>query len=232
VVRPRDRQAKGVAVAKGDVVPATKGERHPIRVALSNDYEIALLGLAQMLAQHPSEVQIVDLTTVAKMPHEADIILYDTFGRFPDDDIKLRRLISENTAKVVVYSWDDYPEEAAMRHGAAGYLHKGLNADELVAAVGAIHDGQPPPEAANHEGEPVLTWPGQVLGLSQRESEVLTFITRGLSNEEIARRSFLSINTVKSYIRNAYRKIGVESRPQAIVWGYQNGFESTDDTGL
>jgi NarL family two-component system response regulator LiaR len=78
----------------------------------------------------------------------------------------------------------------------------------------------------------VLTWPGQVFGLSHRESELLTFITRGLSNEEIAQRSFLSINTVKSYIRNAYRKIGVGSRPQAIVWGYQNGFQSTDDTGL
>jgi NarL family two-component system response regulator LiaR len=217
---------------KEPVVPATKGERqHPIRVALSNDYELALLGLAQMLAQYPGEVQIVDLTTLSKMPHEADIILYDTFGRFPDEDIKLRRLIGENTAKVVVYSWEDYPEEAALRHGAAGYLHKGLNADELVAAVGAIHDGKPP-RAVDHDGKPLLTWPGQVLGLSQRESEVLTFITRGLSNEEIARRSFLSINTVKSYIRNAYRKIGVESRSQAIVWGYQNGFESTDDTGL
>jgi two-component system, NarL family, response regulator LiaR len=213
-------------------VPATKGERqHPVRVALSNDYELALLGLAQMLAQHPREVQIVDVTTMPKMPHEADIILYDTFGRLPDEDIKLRKIIGENKAKVVVYSWDEYPEEAAVRHGAAGYLHKGLNADELVAAIVAIHDGEPLAEV-DHDAEPVLTWPGQVLGLSHRESEVLTFITRGLSNEEIAQRSFLSINTVKSYIRNAYRKIGVGSRPQAIVWGYQNGFESTDDTGL
>jgi NarL family two-component system response regulator LiaR len=213
-------------------VPASKSERqHPIRVALSNDYELALLGLAQMLAQHPREVQIVDLTTLAKMPHEADIILYDTFGRLPAEDIKLRRITAENTAKVVVYSWDEYPEEAALRHGAAGYLHKGLNAEELVAAVLAIHDGTPA-RAVEHDGEPVLTWPGQVFGLSHRESELLTFITRGLSNEEIAQRSFLSINTVKSYIRNAYRKIGVGSRPQAIVWGYQNGFQSTDDTGL
>ena len=213
-------------------MPASKSEReHPVRVALSNDYEIALLGLAQMLAQHPSEVQIVDVTTLRKMPHEPDIILYDTFGRLPDEDIKLRKIIEENAAKVVVYSWEEYPEEAAVRHGAAGYLHKGLNADELVAAIVAIHHGEEP-RAVDHAAEPVLTWPGQVFGLSHRESEVLTFITRGLSNDEIAQRSFLSINTVKSYIRNAYRKIGVESRPQAIVWGYQNGFESTDDTGL
>ena len=204
--------------------------RRPIRVALSNDYELALLGLAQMLARHPAQVQIVDLTTLPKMPHEADVILYDTFGRLPDNDEKLRQVVKENTAKVVVYSWEEYPKEAARRHGAAGYLHKGLGSDELVAAILAIHDGDHPREAMG-DGEPVLTWPGEVLGLSQRESEVLTFITRGLTNEEIARRAFLSINTVKTYIRTAYRKIGVESRSQAVAWGYRNGFQSTDHTG-
>jgi two-component system, NarL family, response regulator LiaR len=204
----------------------------PVRVALSNDYEIALLGLAQMLARHPAEVQIVDYTTEARMPHEADVILYDTFGRLPDDDIKLRKIVEKNTAKVVVYSWEEeYPEEAARRHGAVGYLHKGLNADELVAAIVAIHSGTEP-RAAEHDTEAVLTWPGQTLGLTQRESEMLSFITRGLTNDEITRRSFLSINTVKSYIRSAYRKIGVTSRAQAVAWGYRNGFVSSDDTGV
>ncbi len=204
--------------------------RSPIRVALSNDYEIALLGLAQMLAQHPEQVQIVDLTTLPHIPHEADVILYDTFGRLPDDDVKLRTIVETNNAAVVVYSWEDYSEEAARRQGAAGYLHKGLNADQLVAAIVAIHDGEPR-RTSDDSAEAVLTWPGQVLGLSQREAEMLTFITRGLTNEEIARRSYLSQNTVKSYIRNAYRKIGVRTRPQAVAWGYRNGFSSTDDTG-
>jgi len=204
--------------------------RSPIRVALSNDYEIALLGLAQMLAQHPEQVQIVDLTTLPHIPHEADVILYDTFGRLPDDDVKLRTIVETNDAAVVVYSWEDYSEEAARRQGAVGYLHKGLNADQLVAAIVAIHDGEPR-RTSDDSAEAVLTWPGQVLGLSQREAEMLTFITRGLTNEEIARRSYLSQNTVKSYIRNAYRKIGVRTRPQAVAWGYRNGFSSTDDTG-
>lgn len=213
-------------------MPKTTPERRrPIRVSLSNDYEIALLGLAQMLARHPSKVQIVDLTTLPKMPHQADVILYDTFGRLPDDDIKLRKIVEENTAKVVVYSWDEYPEEAARRQGAVGYVHKGSSAEELVAAITAIHDGTEP-RAVERDAEPLLTWPGQAIGLSRRESEILTFITRGVTNEEIARRSFLSINTVKSYIRNAYRKIGVRTRPQAVAWGYRNGFQSTDDTGV
>jgi two-component system, NarL family, response regulator LiaR len=203
----------------------------PVRVALSNDYELALLGLAQMLAQHPDKVQVVDLTTLTSTPHKADVILFDTFGRLPDDDPKLQRVVEENHAKVVVYSWEEYPEESARRYGTAGYLHKGLGADELVAEILAIHEGERPKASVRHE-DPLLTWPGQVLGLSQRESEMLTFITRGLSNDEIAKRSYLSINTVKSYIRSAYRKIGVSSRAQAVAWGYRHGFESTDNTGL
>ncbi len=50
-------------------------------------------------------------------------------------------------------------------------------------------------------------------------------ITQGLSNQEIADRSYLSINSVKTYIRTAYRKIGVTRRSQAVVWGMKHGFE-------
>ncbi|WP_028637044.1 response regulator transcription factor [Nocardioides sp. URHA0032] len=209
----------------------TDHEARPIRVALSNDYEIALLGIAQMLARHPSQVQVVDLTTNTEMQHRPDVILFDTFGRLPDDDRKLRAVIDQNPAKVVVYSWDDYPEEAARRAGAAGYVSKRLSANELVAAIAAIHD-RTTVEAVEPDGEPVITWPGQAIGLSQRESEMLGFITRGLTNAEIARRAYLSINTVKTYIRTAYAKIGVRNRAEAVAWGIRNGFESTDDTGI
>ena len=203
----------------------------PIRVALSNDYEIALLGLAGLLTKHPGKVQIVDLTTETRMLHDPDVILFDTLGRLPQDDVKLRRLIAENSAKVVVYSWEDYPEESARRSGAAGYLSKALGAAALVAAIVAIHEDRGP-QPAPLEAEPDRTWPGQVHGLSEREAEMLSFIVRGLTNREIAQRSYLSINTVKTYIRTAYQKIGAGSRSQAVAWGFRNGFESTDDTGV
>ena len=60
-------------------------------------------------------------------------------------------------------------------------------------------------------------------GLSAREAEVLTLIAEGLTNQEIADRVFISINSVKTYVRSAYRKIGVNSRSQAAVWVLQNG---------
>jgi DNA-binding CsgD family transcriptional regulator len=54
---------------------------------------------------------------------------------------------------------------------------------------------------------------------------MLALITQGLSNQEVAARAFLSPNSVKSYIRSAYRKIGVSSRTQAVLWAVENGFK-------
>jgi DNA-binding CsgD family transcriptional regulator len=60
-------------------------------------------------------------------------------------------------------------------------------------------------------------------GLSRRESEMLHLITCGLSNQEIADSLYLSINSVKTYIRSAYRKIDVTRRSQAVAWSVRRG---------
>lgn len=61
------------------------------------------------------------------------------------------------------------------------------------------------------------------LGLSPREVEVLTLIGQGLTNQEIATELLIGMNTVKTYIRTAYRRIGVESRSRAIIWAFKFG---------
>jgi DNA-binding CsgD family transcriptional regulator len=67
-------------------------------------------------------------------------------------------------------------------------------------------------------------WPGRDAGLTAREAEVIALITQGLSNQEIAEHASLSINSVKSYIRTSYRKMGVTSRTNAVLWGLDHGF--------
>ena len=57
------------------------------------------------------------------------------------------------------------------------------------------------------------------------EDTLISLIAQGLSNDEIAAQEFLSVNTVKTYIRTAYRKIGVHTRPQAVVWEVQHGVD-------
>jgi NarL family two-component system response regulator LiaR len=54
---------------------------------------------------------------------------------------------------------------------------------------------------------------------------VLSLITQGYSNNDIVDTTMLSINSIKSYIRSAYRKIGVTSRSRAILWGIDHGFQ-------
>jgi two-component system, NarL family, response regulator LiaR len=200
----------------------------PIRLALSNDYRIVLAGLASMLEPYADRVEVVEITADRTMSHPVDLILFDTFGRLPADDEKLEQVVARNDAKVVVYSWDTYPPEKALAHGAAGYIHKGLPPEQLVEAIVAIDRGErqeSPPSPTADVNATMRTWPGQEVGLSPRESEILTFIARGLSNDEIARNAYLSINTIKTYIRTGYRKIGVTTRAQAVRWALQNGFE-------
>ena len=110
-----------------------------------------------------------------------------------------------------------------------GCLSKALDGPALADALVRVHRGEvvvdPEPPRTDASGERVENgdWPGRAEGLSARESEVVALITRGWTNDEIATGNFLSINSVKSYIRSAYRKIGVERRSQAVRWGMEHG---------
>ncbi len=66
-------------------------------------------------------------------------------------------------------------------------------------------------------------------GLSPREVEVLSLIGDGLSNVEISERLFLTVNTVKTHIKAAYRKIGAERRSQAVIWAFTNGLVDLEE---
>jgi NarL family two-component system response regulator LiaR len=197
-----------------------------VRVALSNDYEIAIRGLAALLQDHADEVKVVELTTSCHATESVDVILFDTFGRLPHDQ-KLREVLSANQAQVIVYTWDSYPVDAFAGDGAAACIHKGATAAQLVEAILAVHEGR----AVRHDihaptgVDEMSAWPGQIHGLSAREAEILIYVASGLSNQEIAERAYLSINTVKTYIRTAYAKIGVTRRSQAVVWALEHGLQ-------
>lgn len=201
----------------------------PIRVAIVNDYEIVVAGVATMLAPFADRITVVELDSGLPVVSDVDVILYDTFAAVQGDGVDLDTLVQGSGAKVVIFSWNVQDElvQRAMEHGAAGYLPKGLSAPEIVARIEAVHEGEsvtPSRGGASGPGD-AAAWPGRDLGLSAREAEVLALITQGLSNQEIAERTYLSINSVKTYIRTAYRKIGVARRSQAVLWGTRHGFE-------
>lgn len=87
--------------------------------------------------------------------------------------------------------------------------------DEIVTPQTGGTDGS----AAAKESETHGAWPGQEAGLTEREAELVSLITQGYSNPEIAASMYITVNTVKTYIRSAYWKMGVERRAQAVSWG-------------
>lgn len=129
----------------------------------------------------------------------------------------------------MIYSWNLRPEliERAIAEGASGYLSKVLTGSVIVDALERILSGEIVILPGDNESSVggAGDWPGRSVGLSPREAEVVALIARGLSNQEIADRAHVSINSIKSYIRMAYRKIGVERRTQAVRWALESGFE-------
>jgi DNA-binding NarL/FixJ family response regulator len=200
----------------------------PLNLALANDHELVVLGLAQMLAPFSDRIRIVEMVAGVEVTEPVDVTLYDTFTQPQVDAEDIDRVIGRDGAgKVVVYTWNVQPVlvQTALRKGARGYLSKRMTGAELVGALESIHRGEVVVGTEEFVERPDAgRWPGQTDGLTVRESEVIALITMGLSNQEIASRSYLSINSVKSYIRSAYRKMGVTTRAQAVLWGVEHGF--------
>ena len=203
--------------------------RTPITIALVDDYDIVVMGIAHILEQYRDRVVIAELDTNVSVSDLVDIVLYDSFAQPESDHEEIGVLVRNPRARrVAVYTWNFDPDliESARRQGVHGYLSKALPARELVDALEAIHGGEmvisdPPFRARSING---LNWPGRSEGLTDRESEILALITQGKSNSEVAKLTYLSPNTVKSYIRTIYRKIDVASRTQAVLWGVRHGF--------
>lgn len=201
----------------------------PILIALVNDYDVVTTGLATMLDRYRERVLIAEIDLNLGVADQVDIVLYDTFAQPESDVDELSTLVANPRARrVVVYTWNFHPDliERARGQGTDGYLSKTLPAKDLVAALEQVHSGETviSPQAPHARTAPGLDWPGRGEGLTDREAEVLALITQGMSNAQVAELTFLSPNTIKSYIRNVYRKIGVGSRTQAVLWGVDHGF--------
>lgn len=200
-------------------------EARQVRVALVNDYPVVVQGLNQLLAGD-DRLAVVELDSAIDPSQRVDVVLFDTFASTGEAGGDVVRLLGDpRVARLAVYTWNTGPAVVAeaLAVGVHAFLSKALDGDALADAIVRVHTGEQvvlavPVTDETEQGE----WPGRPFGLTAREAEVLGLITQGVTNTEIARRCFLSINSVKSYIRSAYRKIGVERRSQAVRWGMEH----------
>jgi DNA-binding NarL/FixJ family response regulator len=199
--------------------------RAAVRIAIVDDYDVVVQGLARMFEPFADRVHVVEVSTNQPGVEPVDIALIDSFAQTRD----INEVLAEaNARRHVFYSWSLEPEliETWARFGVVGFLDKRLDAEVLVDALERINNGETvstvdyPPSAGVDIGD----WPGRGFGLSAREAEVIALITQGLANEDIASRMYVSTNTVKTYIRSAYRKLGIDSRTRAVLWGIDHGF--------
>jgi len=189
-------------------------------VAVVNDYEVVVAGLAA-LAPFEDRIEVVDAILIDDpVPAPVDLALYDTFGREGLEEVQLRRLLCQpEVAKVAVYSFNFDPEsvQRALDAGASGYLSKMTSATVLVDQLVAVSEGDEivgAPASAARGGRDDRGWPGRDLGLSEREAEVVALAALGRRNTEIAAALYISVDTVKTHLARAFRKLEVHNRTE------------------
>ena len=206
----------------------------PVGVGVYSQQDIVREGIVTLLSRHPDKVRVVPTPTSAGDP-DPDVVLYDVMGLVEGDTRHLSYLVEMTTSKVLAVGRDLRPDLVgqALKTGADGFFPMDVDEKELLAAVesAATHwvSGDPgdDPTVGSRSSRARAAQLGADVGLTGREVEVLSLVAQGFTNLEIASRMFLSINSVKTYIRSAYRKIGVDSRSAAVSWAIRHGFTST-----
>jgi DNA-binding NarL/FixJ family response regulator len=202
----------------------------PIRVFLVDDHELVRRGIATFLAT-ADDIEIVGEAASAgqalsRIPLVSpDVVLLDV--RLPDGsgiDV-CRDLASHHpSARCIVLTAydDDAAILAAVVAGAAGYVRKTVSGTALVDGIRVVGAGRSllDPglvERVTRDLRHATDGDPRLMGLSERERDVLTLIADGLTNREIAARLSLADKTVKNYVSNLLSKLGLHSRTQAAV---------------
>jgi DNA-binding NarL/FixJ family response regulator len=194
-----------------------------IRVGLLGGDELVRRGLDSMLRTQGG-FELGSFKDRARAP--IDIALVETYGTALDDTTLARAVADPFVRRVAVYTWNHHPGmvDDVLKGGVSGYLGKSLTAVQLGRALRAVHLGEAvvaPQLAGQADGRVRPSSEADLL--TARERETLALIATGRSNDEIARQMEISLNSVKSYIRSAYRKAGVQSRSQAVLWAVAHG---------
>jgi len=187
-----------------------------VTVAIINDYEVVVRGVAAMLAPYEQRVQVIELDAGGGPSAPADVALFDTFAGRRHTLSRAAEMVRNGAARhVVLYTWDAAPAfiRAAHEVGVSGVILKTRSADMLVDGIERVVAGERVGFETDASGRPAA----RVVDLSDRESEVLALIAKGLTNAQIADELYLSIETVKTYVKRLYAKLDVHNRAQAAV---------------
>ncbi len=169
-----------------------------------------------MVAPFPDRVRIVEMDVGTEPKRFADVALFDTFAGRRHAIERARDMVTDGLVDhVVLFTWDASAEflSLADRAGVSGVVLKSTAGEVLVDVIEQVVAGERIGLGNMHRGRQSR---GEQ-GLSAREEEVLALIALGKTNGEIGHELFLSIDTVKTYVRRLYAKLGVNNRAQAAL---------------
>jgi NarL family two-component system response regulator LiaR len=210
-----------------------------ISVLLVDDHAVVRHGL-RFLLTHERDITVVaeaangSQALAAVHTHQPNVVLLDLFIPAPDGLTILPLIRIENPATGIVVltsSADDEHIITALRGGALSYLQKSATADEIIAAIRAAARGQGllTTTTASLLRQRSTQHAATLDHLSPREVGVLTEISRGRSNREIARALSISEETVKTHVSRILAKLGVADRTQAAIIGLQHKLVPLND---
>jgi DNA-binding NarL/FixJ family response regulator len=213
-----------------------------VRVLLADDQPLVRSGFAvfinaaadlTLVGEAATGREAVDLARSSR----ADVVVMDI--RMPDlDGLAATRLIAADPdlagVRVLILTTFEVDEYvfAALRAGAAGFLGKNAEIEELIDAIRTVHRGDAllSPAATKALIGRFLAQPdaappdaGRLAALTDREREVVTLVAAGLSNDEIADRLVVSPHTVKTHVNRAMTKLGAHDRAQLVIHAYEAG---------
>jgi len=177
----------------------------PLRVALEAP-PLVRAGVSSLLAPHADRVHVLP----PESREQPDVGLIDLLS------MSQRPRPWAYLPVVALVPDDPRARAAADLMGVVGILAADAPSEQIAQTLERAHDEWTGDLAVRTDAHPQVV-------LSPREAEILTLISRGHSNVEITDELYLSLNTVKSHIRSAYRKIGVTTRAQAVIWCFTYG---------
>jgi NarL family two-component system response regulator LiaR len=211
-----------------------------IKVFITDDHKVVRQGLRMVLDLDP-ELEVVGEAENGEealrlaMRLEPDVVLMDLVMPVMDGvqaTRAIRRRLPDTQVVALTSVLEDVSVTGAVRAGAIGYLLKNTGGDELCRAIKAAAAGQVQlsPEAAARLMREVSA-PENSEALTERETDVLKLVARGMANKQIARNLFIGEKTVKTHVSNILLKLGVNSRTQAALHAARTGLVSPEDLG-
>ncbi len=214
-----------------------------IKVLIADDHHVVRRGLLfflktqkdiQVVGEATNGKEAVDLTAILK----PDIVLMDLV--MPEmDGIQATKLIKKQFPDIHVLMLTSFSDRdhviPAIEAGAAGYQLKDIEPDDLVESIRTLIRGENTlhPHATSQlmkEREPKVDPPHTLHPLTPREQDVLSELTKGKSNREIASSLFVTEKTVKTHISNIFSKLHVQDRTQAALYAVKHRL--TEPSGL